>query len=261
MKVQMDKESQERMRLLAKMVRHGATQVEIDDLFKQSQIIWRIGADQEISHTCVHLEEFMSSAARNCKKALRVIARMHNSGKRKDPDLLTALKKYVEDTCEAIKKVDSTLGRNRSSLTSLIYEIPNKTSGDDVSWRNLIARRDVIAHRLLTVDDERVYHEAERDFGSLDELLSKVYFVPVKTDLGKGEGFSPLLRADALRNLAPSLHGRTPNLGESLIFVCEDKVDGFLSFRLGRTDSNKVLLSASAPRRIDFSLHGLQIES
>ena len=253
----MDKEHQERIRLLAKMVRHGATQVEIDDLFKQSQIIWSIGADQEISHTCVHLEEFMSSAARNCKNALRVIARMHNSGKRRDPDLLTALKKYVEDTCGAIKEVDSTLDRNRSSLISLIYEIPDKTSEDDVSWRNLIARRDVIAHRLLTVDDERVHREVERDFGSLDELLSKIYFVPVKTDLGKDEGFSPLLRADALRNLAPSLHGRTPSLGESLIFVCEDKVDGFLSFRLGRTDSNKILLSASAPRRINFSLHGV----
>ena len=251
----MEKEGQNRSRLLARMVKHGATRLEIKDLFRQSQIVWQIGADREISETCIHLEEFMASAARNCQSALRVIARMHGLGALKDPDLLTALKKYVQDTCEAIKEVDNTLNRNRSSLTSLLFEISDKTAGSEVSWRNLIARRVVIAHRLLTVDDEKVYCEAERDFSSLHQLLSKVYFVPVKTDLRAGEGFCPLLRMDALRNLAPSVHGRTPVIGESLIFVCEDKSDGFLPFRLGRTEDNRILLAAS--RRIPFSLHAV----
>ena len=80
----------------------------------------------------------MASAARNCKSALRVIARLHGSDALKDPDLLTALKKYVEDTCEAIKEVDNTLKRNKSSLTSLLFEIPDKTAGHEASWRNLI---------------------------------------------------------------------------------------------------------------------------
>ena len=92
---------------------------------------------------------------------------------------MAALKKYVEDTCEAIKQVDNELKGNGSSLETLLFEIPGE-SDNQVSWRNLIGRRDVIAHRLLTVDDERVYREAERDFCLLVELISRVYFVPIK---------------------------------------------------------------------------------
>ena len=256
----MDKKSQNLTRLLTKMVKHGAAQVDIEYLFKQSQLIWNIGSHQEISDTCIHLEEFMSSAARNCRNALQVIDRMDGSSL-KDPDLLTALKKYVEDTSEAIKEVDSTLDRSKSSLTSLIFEIPNETSEHELSWRNLIARRIIIAHKLLTIDDEKVYCEAKRDFGSLNQLLSKIYFVPVKTNFDAGEGFHPLLRADALKNLAPSTHGKTPKIGEALIFICEDKTNGFLTFRLGRTEDNKVLMSASAPCSIPFSLHSVKVES
>ena len=146
-------------------------------LYRESPVVFRIRPDDEISETCIHLEEFMSSAARNSKNALKVIDRMNGSGKTKDTDLLTALKKYVEDTCEAIKKVDSTLKDNNSGLQSLLIEIPNETSEDEVSWRSLVTRRDVIAHGLLTVDDDRVYMEAVRDFDwSCPDLVDSQWF-------------------------------------------------------------------------------------
>ena len=255
----MDKEYQNRTRLLSNMVNHGATQVEMSELFRESQVIWQIRPANEMSETCIQLEEFMSSAARDSQSALRVIDRIHDSDDLQDRDLLTALKKYVEDACEAITVVDNKLKDNGSSLESLLFEIPNKTSDDEVSWRNVIGRRIVIAHKLLTVDDERVYTEAVRDFGSLYQLLSKIYFVPVKTDWASDEGFSPLFRMDALRNLAPSGYGQAPDIGESLIFICEDKIEGFLSFRLGRTEDNKLLIGSShAPRSFHISLYALK---
>ena len=96
----------------------------------------------------------MASAARNCRSALDVTARMGSMDGTKDPDLLTALKKYVENTCEAIKQVDNRLKREGSSLAQVLFEIPEASVGD-VSWRELIGRRDVLAHQLLTIDDER----------------------------------------------------------------------------------------------------------
>ena len=233
----MDKEVMNRSRLFSRLVEHGATHAELDQMVKESVIIWRIGSGQEVSQTCIHLEEFMSSAARNCQSALRVIERMRDSDDLEDPDLLTALKKYVEDTGEAIKEVDDTLSRNTADLASLLFEIPDKTEEDEASWRNLIGRRIVIAHKLLTVDDEQVFREAVRDFASLYQLISRVYFAPVKTDLASGEIPSPALKLEALRSLTHATHGRTPRIGETLIFIFEDKKEGFWPFRLGHTEA------------------------
>ena len=174
---------------------------------------------------------------------------------RKDVDLMNALKKYVEDTCEAIKEVDNELKRNGSSLEKLLFEIPGE-SDDQVSWRNLIGRRDVIAHKLLTVDDERVYREAERDFGLLEELISRVYFVPIKTDFGAGRGAAPLMRVEVLDKLTPSVGGERPRIGTSVVFVFEDLADGFVCLRMGRTKTNKITLAA--PRAMYFSMAGVE---
>ena len=251
----MNEGGDKRKRLLARMVKHGATQVEMASLLEQSEIVWRIGAEDEVSETCVHLEELMASAARSCRSALNVMARMDRTDGSKDPDLLTALKKYVQDTCEAIKQADNCLKRKGSGLAQVFFEVPEASQGE-VSWRELVGRREVLAHRLLTVDDERVYREAERDFGALYELLSRVYFAPIKTNLIAGEGVCPLLRADALRRLAPSADGRTPEIGSSLVFVCEDSKKGFLAFRVGRSESNTILL-AGPPGRVGFSIRSL----
>ena len=89
-------------------------------------------------------------------------------------------------------------------------------------------RRDVIAHRLLTVDDERVYREAERGFGLLKELISRVHFVPIKTDFRAGRGPQPLMRREVLASLTPAAKGERPQIGTVLVFVCEDVVDGFV---------------------------------
>ena len=140
-------------RFISKLVKHGASQVSIAELVAQGQIIWKIGPDQVISAACLRAEEFMLSAFRTCQRARGIMARMKDGEGRNDADLMAALKKYVEDTCGAIKEVDNELKRKRSSLETLLFEIPAQSDDDQVSWRNLIGRRDVIAHQLLTVDD------------------------------------------------------------------------------------------------------------
>ena len=201
----------------------------------------------------------MSSAARNCQSALRVIDRLQDSVDQRDPDLLTALKKYVEDAGQAFKELDDTLGRNDASLASLFFEIPSKTEEDEASWRNLIGRRDVIAHRLLTIDDEQVYKEAVGDFGSLRQLLSRIYFAPVKSDLASDAIPSPALRMEVVNSLIPATHGRTPRIGESFIFIYEDKREGLWPIRMGRTEGNKGLI-ASPHNLPHFSLDGMSKE-
>ena len=252
----MHNEGNTRTRLISRMVKHGAKHVDMTELFKEAQIVWKIGADEKVTDACIHLEEFMSSAARSCKKALEVMDHLDGLRPIKDEHLMTALKKYVEDTCAALKEVDNTLEKNNSSLSQLFYEIPQGTSESELSWRSLIGRRDVIAHQLLTVNGERVYYEAKRDFDSLYQLLIRIYFSPIKTNISANKGFSPLLKTDAIRQLRPSKAGSTPKIGESLMIVCEDCVDGFLCFRLGRTENNGVLLSA--PRSIRLSMYSVK---
>ena len=65
-----------RDRLTAQLIRHGAKQVCIPDLLEQSQIVWQIKPHEEVSETCVQLEELMASAARSCRDALNVMERM-----------------------------------------------------------------------------------------------------------------------------------------------------------------------------------------
>ena len=215
------------------------------ELMDQAQVIWRIGAEDTVSEACIYAEEIMASGARNCRSALVVMARMDDAVGSCDPDLATALKKYVEDTCEAIKQVDNALKEKDTDLATLIFEVPDR-SQDEMSWRDLIGRRDVIAHKLLTVDDQRIHREAERDFGSLHELLSRVHFAPVKTHFEAGKGFCPLLKSDVVRLLSPVEPGRKPTIGQSLIFICEDEKRGFLAYRAGRSANNRVLFSGPA---------------
>ena len=138
----------------------------------------------------------MASAARNCKRALDVIARIDSLLPGQDPDLLAALKRYIEDTCGAIKVVDKDLTARGSGLSELLVELPSKSNRDEISWRNLIGRRDVISHQILTVNDRRVYAETKRDFNNLYQLLTRVFFCPTETDIQKGIGFNPVLRGD-----------------------------------------------------------------
>lgn len=229
-------------RLMTRMVRHGATQVGTADLMETAEIVWGIRASDPVSETCVHAEEIMSSGARSCRKALDLMVRMERTADSQDPDLVTALRKYVEDTCEAIKQVDNALKRNGSDLATLLFEVPDGSHGE-LSWRDLIGRRDVIAHQLLTVDDQMVHREAQRDFDSLHALLSRVYFVPIKTNLEVGRGFGPMLKGSVLKRISPSEPGRQPTIGQSLVFVCEDEKLGFVAFRTGRSTKNKLLIA------------------
>ena len=241
-------------RLVSRLARHGALRVSMSELLAEGQIIWTIGRDQEVSKACVHAEEFMSSAARNCRQANALIARMSDGEARKDPVLMTALKKYVEDSCSAIKEVDDELKRNGSSLETLLFEIPGESDGQ-ISWRGLIGRRDVIAHQLLTVDDNRVYREAERDFGLLHQLISRVYFAPIKTDLHSGPSPQPLIQTKVLKNLTAVKRGEPPRIGNSIVLIFEDAADGFVWVRMGRTEKNKVALATSRP--MQFAVAGV----
>lgn len=231
-------------RLMARMVKHGAEQVEMAELMDRALVHWHITDKDVVSETCLHAEEVMASGARSCRGALDLMARMDRTKGEPDPDLATALRKYVQDTCEAIKQVEGALKKKGSELATLLIEIPDR-SHDEMSWRDLVGRRDVMAHNLLTVDDRRVRREAQRDFGRLYEMLSRVYFVPVKSDFDAGRYVGPTIRGDALGRLSPAEPGSKVAIGQGLVFIYEDERRGFVVLRLGRGANNEILISGS----------------
>jgi len=242
------------------MERHGATGTSKETLIDEGQIIWQIGSNDKISETCIHAEEMMSCAARNCRDALDFIARMERA---QDRDLSAALGTYVQNTCEAMKQVDNALEKKRTNLAKLLFEVPGGSS-DDMSWRNLIARQEVMAHKLLTLDDEGIQSEVRRDLGALYELLSRVYFVPVETRLEDGRGFRPRIEVGAMRQLQPCEPGTKPVIGRSLIFIFEDEADGFSAFRLGLSTNDTILLAGPSGSRnlgVGFASTGLAANS
>ena len=240
----MDRSNKERLdRLVSQRVNHGAIQMgSMAEMLEKAAIIWPIGVDDPISETCIQAEDWLASGARSCRRALDVMDRIERA-EGQDVDLMAALKRYVEETCEAVKQVDNALKKKGSDLATLLHEIPNEASGE-ASWRNIIGRRDVLAHRLLMIDDERVHREARRDFESLYQLLSRVYFAPIKTNFEGGRG-SPqvILKAEKIRQLRPAEPGNQTAVGESVVFVYEDEERGFIAFRFGRSDNNRALIS------------------
>ena len=71
----MPEEAWDREELVTRLVRHGARRVETKDLLREGVLVWRLPAERPLSTTCIKLEEFMSSAARNCRAAINVIGK------------------------------------------------------------------------------------------------------------------------------------------------------------------------------------------
>ena len=109
-----------RERLLVRMVKHGATKVTMRELAEKAQLVWRIGAGEEVSTTCVHLEEWMASAARSCRSALDVMKRMDSADGPKDPHLLTADLKNMWRTLARPSVRSTTVSSKRSLGSGLI---------------------------------------------------------------------------------------------------------------------------------------------
>lgn len=195
-----------------------------------------------ISGTCIECMELVSSAARNAASAVAVLDRADPD---RDAHLNVALKKYVEDTGEALKQLDKLLNDRCSSLAELFPDLSDGAE-DTTTWKELIGRRDVIAHKILTIDDDRVRDEADQDFRMLYSLLRNISFVPKMTDVTNGSGIEVLFRVDELHRLPPITPGSNVTaIGASLILVHDDFQLGLQSLRLARSPDNELLIAAS----------------
>ncbi len=227
---------------LAERQGRGARRVDLGALMEQGEIVFRISPHAVVSQLCIDCMEFMSSAARDASAAVDVLDRLEGAN---DRHLDRALRKYVEDTGLALKEVDNRLKNAGSSLAELFPEVPD-TRTDSASWRDLIGRRDVIAHRILSVDDVRVRREAQRDFRTLYRLLGNINFVPTVTDWDNGRLFDVRMRTAAIRRLPPvEPGGPATEIGTSVILVCEDIQHGLLTFRVARSAEDQLLFSSS----------------
>ena len=228
---------------------------DVEAMRQQAGIIFRVGVDEPISETCLECLEFMSSAARDAAAAVDVL---DNPELDDDPHLKTALKKYVEDTGEALTQIDKRLKDRGSSLTDLFPDLPDRAE-DTAAWRDLIGRRLVIAHKILTVDYARVRREANRDFGKLYCLLRNINFVPAMTDFRNGRPFDVTIRGELLTRLPPVTPGSDDvMLGSSLILVCDDVQEGLQTFRLARVSDSEFLATSSLFDDFKLSIRKLE---
>ena len=229
---------------LAERERRGATKVEMDAMFDDAVVVFPASTSRPIAEPCVEMYEFISAASRSAAAGVEVLDRLNTED---DPHLVTALKKYVEDTGQALKEVDNQLKKLHSGLNELLPEIS--------SWKDLISRRDVIAHKILTLDDDKVRKEADRDFRALCQLLSNIHFAPTVIDLEQGIGPEVAIRSNQLRELAPSEAGQKAFvLGGALVVVCLDARKGIVTFRLGRSPNNEALVAVSHPGEYTFTV-------
>lgn len=228
--------------LATRLLKHGASQRTFGEMIEEAVVMWRISDGNSVSELCSEIEEFIANAARNAAAAMELVQEMSGPDER---HLYTALKKYVEDTGQALKEVDKRLKSVGSSLGKLFPELPEDAE-DGMSWRSLIGRRDVIAHRLLSMDDNRVFEEARRDFALLHLLLSSIYFSPSITDIRGGRNLSFVSKAELLRQLEPSNLGDSPfNIGSSIVVVFEDVRLGLQWLRIARTQNDRMLIASS----------------
>ena len=229
---------------LAERERRGATRVEMDAMFDDAVVVFPASTSRPIAEPCVEMYEFISAASRSAAAGVEVLDRLNTED---DPHLVAALKRYVEDTGQALKEIDNRLKKLHSGLNELFPEIS--------SWKGLMSRRDVIAHKILTLDDDKVRKEADRDFRALWQLLSNIHFAPTVIDLEQGIGPEVAIRSNQLRELAPSEVGQKAFvLGGALVVVCLDARKGIVTFRLGRSPNNKALLAVSHPGEYTFTI-------
>ncbi|MYB15452.1 MAG: hypothetical protein F4X41_00230 [Chloroflexi bacterium] len=233
-----------------KRIEHGARLVDDSrELVDEAEIIWSINPGEDlVSQLCVECLEFMNLAARNSGRAVELLEDPRTEG---DHHRSTALKKYVEDTGQALKEIDNRLKVRGSSLIALFPELPKEI------WRDLLARRNVIAHRILSVDDKRVREEAGRYFRDLYRLVRRIEFSPVMVNLKTGLIPGPQFKGSVLLDLPLVAPGMQPKLGEALIVVYETE-KGVLALRFGRTNANTLAIASSIPGEFDFKLYKVQ---
>ena len=216
----------------------------MDAMFDDSVVAFPVSTSRPIAEPCVEMYEFISAASRSAVAAVKVLDRLNTED---DPHLVAALQRYVEVTGQALKEVDNRLKKLHSGLNELFLEIS--------SWTDLIRRRDVIAHKILTLDDDKVRKEADRDFRALCQLLSNIHFAPTVTDLEQGIGPEVAFRSDQIRELVPSEAGQEAFvLGGAMVVVCLDARKGIVTFRLGRSPDNELLLTSSHPGQYTFTV-------
>ena len=221
----------------------------MDAMFDDAAVIFPASTSRPIAEPCVEMYEFISAASRSAAAGVEVLDRLNTED---DPHLVAALKRYVEDTGQALKEIDNRLKKLHSGLNELFPEIS--------SWKDLISRRDVIAHKILTLDDDKIRKEADRDFRALCQLLSNIHFAPTVIDLEQGIGPEVAIRSNQLRKLAPSEAGQKALvLGGALVVVCLDARKGIVTFRLGRSPNNKVLLGVSHPGEYTFTFSKMSL--
>ena len=106
---------------LAERERRGGRRVEVGEIFDNAVVGFRFSVGSLIAESFVEVYECMAKAARSAVDAVEVLDRLNTED---DRHMEAALKRYVEDTGEALKQADDLLRKVHSGLDKLFPEIP-----------------------------------------------------------------------------------------------------------------------------------------
>ena len=220
----------------------------MDKMFDRCGVVFPASTSRPIAEPCVEMYEFISAAARSAVAGVEVLDRLNGKD---DPHLVAALKRYVEETGQALKEVDNRLKALHSGLNELFPEFS--------SWKELISRRDVIAHGILTLD---VFTGSVRkQIGTSGRFVNSCLTStsPLRSRISNKASAQRLqIRGKLLRELEPSEAGQEAFvLGGALVVVCLDARKGIVAFRLGRSPHNTVVLAVSHPGEYTFTFSKL----
>lgn len=105
----------------------------------------------------------------NIQAAIACYTRMNDNGLLDDEDLLAALARYVENTAEAITKLDDL---THGDLFAELFEVPiDSDASGALTWQNLKGIRIRLAHKFWETDASVLLSAVRDDFPGLETLF------------------------------------------------------------------------------------------
>ena len=189
--------------------------------------------------------------------AMSLARRMQSSDSlRRDYDLKWALVKHVENAQETVKALDV---ESDKQLFKALSEIPEEPSGNALTWRGLIAMRQVLAHKFWDIDHDIVWDAVTNDFQSLQQVITTTSFLTTTTDITNGRSFGAWVGAKDLRRLNAGVPGEPWYPGDAIVCVFQDATHGLGAVYFGRNDKNQLLWGVGPDwmggRRLNLRVH------
>lgn len=109
----------------------------------------------------------------NASRAITLSKKVQFDDMNESNDLFWSLVKYVENVQDCTLQLDNM----KRSILEALDEIPIRSEqGEDLTWKNMINMRVILAHKSWDIDNDILWGTVVSDFPVLNRLLSRLVF-------------------------------------------------------------------------------------